>query len=112
MKGIGGNLTALIQTHTTESNKLGENVHVWNTVQQIRGFLDLSADNSKYTSYNAKLQESTHIFIADYVPLASGITNENARLMIGGKVYDLLHIDDPMELHQQLEFYLKFTGGQ
>lgn len=112
MKGIGGNLTALIQTCTTEDNKLGENVQVWNTVQQIKGFLDLSADNSKYTSYNAKLQESTHIFIADFVPLASGVTNENARLMIGGKVYDLLHIDDPMELHQQLEFYLKYTGGQ
>ena len=112
MKGIGGNLTALIQTCTTEDNKLGENVQAWNTVQQIRGFLDLSADNSKYTSFKAKLQESTHIFIADYVPLSSGITNENSRMVIGGKVYDLLHIDDPMELHQQLEFYLKFTGGQ
>ena len=32
--------------------------------------------------------------------------------VIGGKVYDVLLIDDPMELHKQLEISLKFTGGQ
>jgi hypothetical protein len=35
-------------------------------------------------------------------------------MVINGKRYDVLLIDNPMELDtgSQLEFYLKFTGGQ
>jgi hypothetical protein len=33
-------------------------------------------------------------------------------MVINGKTYDILLIDNPMELGSQLEFYLKFTGGQ
>ena len=32
-------------------------------------------------------------------------------MVIGGKVYEVMLIDDPMELHEQLEIYLKYTGG-
>ena len=111
MKGIGGNLTAALQVYTTTSNAIGEQVKAWQTVQAITGWLDLSAGDSKYT-FSAKMQESTHVFIADYVPIDSRIKPENARAVIGGKVYDVLIIDDPMEMHEQLEIYLKFTGGQ
>ena len=54
------------------------------------------------------------VFVADYVPLASGIQAENSRVTINGKRYDIMLIDNPMEMQSgsQLEFYLKFTGGQ
>lgn len=109
---IDGNKTADIQISTTTKNAIGEAVHEWKTVQSIPGFLDLQAGDSKYTTYNAKMQESTHVFVADYVPLDASIKAENSRIVIEGNRYDVMLIDDPMELHKQLEIYLKFTGGQ
>lgn len=114
MKGIGGNITAVIQTATTTKNAIGEQVKSWADAQTLKGWLDLSDGDSKYTTYNAKIQESTHVFIADYVPLAAGIQAENSRMTINGKIYDILLIDNPMEMRSgsQLEIYLKYTGGQ
>lgn len=114
MKGIGGNTTAWIQVSTTAKNDIGERVKQWADVQSVKGWLDLQSGDSRYTTYHAKLQESTHIFIADYVALDSRITAETARMVINGKRYDILLIDNPMEMQggSQWEFYLKFTGGQ
>ena len=107
---IGGNIEAIIQKYTTTKNEIGESVKAWEDVQTIHGWLDLQSGDSKYTAYNAKIQESTHIFICDYVPLDA--TAETSRMLVNGKSYDILLIDNPMELNRQLEFYLKFTGGQ
>ena len=112
MKGIGGNIKAIIQVFTSVDNEIGENAQTWADAQTIKGWLDLQNGESRNTTFNAKIQESTHIFISDYVALDPRITAESARLVINGKVYEILLIDDPMELHYQLEFYLKFTGGQ
>lgn len=115
MRGIGGNTTAEIQLCVSEEkNEIGERVKVWQTVQSLRGWLDLSGGDSKYTSYNAKMQESTHIFIADFVQLDSRISAENSRLLINGNVYDVMLYDNPMGLESgsQWEIFLKFTGGQ
>lgn len=114
MKGIGGNITAVIQTTETARNAIGEQVRTWTDARTLRGWLDLQSGESKYTAYGAKLQESTHVFVADHVPLAADITAENSRMVIGGKVYDILLIDNPMEMgsRSQLEIYLKYTGGQ
>ena len=114
MKGIGGNITAVIQTATTTQNAIGEQVKSWADAQTLKGWLDLSAGDSKYTTYYAKIQESTHVFVADYAPLTAGVRAENSRLTINGKVYDILLIDNPMEMgnSSQLEIYLKYTGGQ
>ena len=118
MKGIGGNTKAFIQVFTSADNEIGENVQTWADVQTIKGWLDLQAGDSKYTTFNAKMQESTHIFIADYVVLDGRITAENSRLLLGSGeaalVYDILMIDNPMEMKKgsHLEIYLRFTGGQ
>ena len=109
---IGGNKTAQIQTCKPSKNEIGETVKSWETVQSIIGWLDLQAGDSKFTTYNAKIQESTHVFIADYVALDALVKAENSRMIVDGKMYDILLIDDPMEMHKQLEIYLKFTGGQ
>ena len=114
MKGIGGNINAIIQVYTAAKNEIGENVQTWADVQTIKGWLDLQAGDSKYATFHAKIQESTHIFIADYVSLDSRIKAENSRMVINGNRYDILLIDNPMEMGvgSQLEIYLKFTGGQ
>ena len=113
MKKIGGNITAFLQLKTgTVRNEIGEVVPQWTTLHTITGFLDLSAGDSRYSTYDAKIQESTHVFICDYLALDERIRAENSRLMLNGKAYDIMLIDDPMELHRQLEFYLKYTGGQ
>lgn len=114
MRGIGGNIKATIQVKTTTKNAIGEQVQEWSAVQTLRGWLDLSAGKSNYSSFHAKIQESTHIFIGDYVPLDSRITVENSRMIIKDKVYDIMLLDNPMELEDcsQWEIYLKYTGGR
>ena len=112
MKGIGGNKQMQLQVSTVTKNAIGEQVEKWETIQQITGWLDLSGGDSKYATYNAKMQESTHVFVADYVRLADGITAEAARAVIDGKRYDIMLIDDPMGLHRQFEIYLQYRGGQ
>lgn len=109
---IGGNTIAALQISTTSRNKIGEGVKSWDTVDEITGFLDLSSGDSKYTSYDAKIQESTHVFISDWKPLDVSVKAENSRLLVNGEAYDVMLIDDPMGLHKQLEIYLKYAGGQ
>lgn len=114
MKGIGGNVNAVIQISTTTKNEIGEQVKAWQNVQTLRGWLDLATGRSGYAAFYAKVQESTHIFIADYVPLDKRIDAENSRMMIKGKVYDVMLLDNPMEMEDrsQWEIYLKYTGGR
>ena len=118
---IGGNTKAVLQVKTATKNAIGEFVQSWHDVAELTGFLDLQSGDSKYNTYSAKIQESTHIFICDYVPVQDTfeiegksvrVDAENARMVANGKRYDVLLIDDPMELHKHLEFYLRFTGGQ
>ena len=114
MLGIGGNIQAVIQIRSAAKNAIGEQAVTWQDVQTIKGWLDLNSGNSGYQNYNAKIQESTHYFIADYVTLDERITAENARMIIKGKTYDILLLDNPMEMGtgSQWEIYLKYTGGQ
>jgi head-tail adaptor len=106
---IGGNTTAILQQKNTfETNSIGEKVHTWSNVHTFhQGWLDFSGGDNKYT-YDAKLQETTHIFITDYAPI--DMKAQNKRLMVNGAVYDVLMIDDPMGLHQHLEIMLKYVG--
>ena len=105
---IGGNTEAMLQKiQGTETNHIGEQIQSWVNVRAMKGWLDLSTGDARYT-YNAKLQESTHIFITDYVPIDQ--RPHDKRMVINGLVYEVLMIDDPMGLHQQLEISLKFVG--
>lgn len=114
MRGIGGNTKAIVQVCTASQNGIGETVRTWADVQSLTGWLDLQSGNSGYSTYHAKIQESTHVFVADYRTLDKRIKAESSRMVINGNRYDIMLIDNPMELGSgsQLEFYLKFTGGQ
>lgn len=113
MSDIGGNIWMQIQKKAgTEKNTIGEQVPTWVDAQKIWGWLDTMGGTSGYTAYNAKIQESTNVFMADYVPLAEGVKAEACRAIIDGRVYDVTYIDNPMNLNEHLEIFLKYTGGQ
>lgn len=120
---IGGNTQALLQVKTKAAkNGIGACENEWLDCLTLCGWLDLSAGDSKHITFNAKVQESTHIFLCDYLDLTHIKTDEqdkvinaesdNARLVIQGLVYEILLIDNPMNMNQHLEIYLRFIGGQ
>ena len=109
---IGGNTFLELRLNLPTKNSIGESVDEWQTVQTLQGWLDHQSGDSPRTSYNSKIQESTHFFICDYVPIDERIEAENCTAVCDGKVYDVLIIDDPMGKHRQIEIYLKYTGGQ
>ncbi|NBJ93207.1 head-tail adaptor protein [Parablautia muri] len=119
---IGGNCSAIIQVQDTiQQNSIGEDVPEWKNVQSFKGWLDLSAGDSNSANFNAKVQESTHIFLCDYFPLqyseeekpdkVNKITPENSRMIVEGSIYEVTIYDDPMNRHEHLEIYLKYVGG-
>lgn len=118
---IGGNITITLQVKTLVQNGIGERVPAWHDVMDLFGWLDYSGGDSKHNSYNAKMQESTHVFICDYKPIPGTleidgktvkVKAENCRVMANSERYDVMLIDNPMNLNRQLEIYLKYTGGQ
>ena len=136
MKKIGGNTTAYLQIKTSAKNEIGELVPSWKNVLSFVGWIDLMGGEATFRNFNAKIQESTHVFIADFdagtvvaedvtwVPTSkelqkqdgdiiviTEVTPDVARLVVNGDVYDITLIDDPMELHYHWEFYLKYIGG-
>lgn len=118
---IGGNIQALLQVKRTTKNEIGACEAAWIDCISISGWLDLSSGDSKHTTFFAKVQESTHIFLCDYQNLKNqpmgeeeftDITSDNARMVVNGDVYEILLIDDPMNMNDHLEIYLRFIGGQ
>lgn len=112
MKRMDGNVDAIIQISTATKNEYGLQVKTWQDVQTLHGWLDLMSGDSRYRVYNAKIQESSHVFVCDYVVMHPKVWAENARMVIDGEVYDITLIDNPMRLKCQWEIFLKYTGGQ
>lgn len=108
---IGGNIKAIIQTSAVSENAIGEQVKSWTDRHSLKGWLDAAGGSSNYVTYSAKVLESSHVFLCDYMKLDDGIKAENSRMVIEGNVYDVMFIDDPMNMHVQLEIFLKYTGG-
>lgn len=111
---IGGNLEVEIQVKTVTENEIGEHEEQWVKVDSLKGFLDLVSGEAKYTNYDAKIQESTHYFIADYKTLDPRVKAETSRIFEPEKreYYDIKLIDNPMGMNDHYEIYLKYTGGQ
>nr|DAL57144.1 MAG TPA_asm: head tail adaptor [Caudoviricetes sp.] len=136
---VGGNIQALLQVKNRGAkNAIGEVTAQWVDCTSIKGWLDLSTGDSKHTTFYAKVQESTHIFLCDFTNLKNlstkwvwnpfnfltgvisqqneqesvDVTSDNARMVIDGLVYEILLIDNPMNMNDHLEIYLRFIGGQ
>lgn len=112
MANISGNITGIIQTKTTEKNEIGEAVRSWSDSFRQIGWLGLQTGGSNYNNYNAKIEESTHCFLCDFNPGIYALADQDTRMIIKGNVYDVLLIDNPDEMDEQLEIYLKKVGGQ
>jgi head-tail adaptor len=114
MANIGGNITGIVQTKTKSGkNDIGEMVHTWENKVSLPGWLGLQSGDSKYTNYSAKIEESTHVFLCDYNSDVYALSNstEDKRMLLKGIVYDILLIDNPDEMDEQLEIYLKRVGA-
>ena len=111
MAYIGGNITGIIQCGTPEKNEIGEGVKTWVNAYSHKGWLGLQSGDSKYTNFNAKLEESTHVFLCDYHPGMYALASQDTRMIIKGFVYDVLLIDNPDEMNEQLEIYLRKVGA-
>ena len=111
MAKIGGNTIAKIQTCTTPKNAIGEAVKTWDDVFSQDGWLGMQSGDSKYTTFNAKLEESTHVFTCDYHAGIYALADQDVRAVIKGFIYDVLLIDNPDEMNEQLEIYLRKVGA-
>lgn len=111
MANIGGNITAVIQTKSTVKNAIGEAEKIWSDAFSHIGWLGLQSGDSKYSNFNAKLEESTHVFLCDFHSGIYALADQDTRLIIKGKMYDVLLIDNPDEMDKQLEIYLRRVGA-
>jgi SPP1 family predicted phage head-tail adaptor len=112
MKSIKKRTECRIQKKTSIENDIGEYVNDWTDAFIVRGVLSLQAGDSHYKTYNAKIEESTHVFICDYNADIQALSDTDVRCVINGKMYDITLIDNPDEMNYHLEIYLRYVGGQ
>lgn len=87
----------------TDRNSLDELVYSFEKVAEVDGFLDLiSGDRSNLQ--NAEIEQSSHLFIT--FDFSQELTIDE-RLFYKGKYYEITFVDNPMELNDHLEVYLK-----
>lgn len=114
---IGGNIQATVQIKTSSGkNVIGENIEAWENVGEVKGYIDFASGQNDMQNYNAKLQRTSHYFICDYQKWIAmkhdqNVTAENSRMVINENIYNVLMIDNPMELNQHIEVYLEYVGG-
>ena len=112
MANIGGNITGIIQTKTTAKNAIGESEQTWQTAFSQFGWLGMQSSDSPRSNFNAKIEESTHCFLCDYHEGIYALADQDTRMIIKGKIYDVLFIDNPDEMDEQLEIYLRRVGAE
>lgn len=113
MRKVKGNTPVVMQIQgEARLNAIGEAEIEWIEKMTFFGVLGLQSGDSKYSNYNAKIEESTHCLICDYNPEIYALADDNVRCIIKGRTYDVLLIDNPDELNEHLEIYLRFVGGQ
>lgn len=112
MANISGNVTGRIQTKTAAGkNEIGEAVTTWTDAFSQVGWLGLQSGDSKYQNFNAKIEESTHVFLCDYHSGIYALAGQDTRMILKGFIYDVLLIDNPDEMDEQLEIYLRRVGA-
>ena len=113
MANIGGGTAGTLQTKTTLKNSIGEAEITWADALEhgLVGWLGLQSGDSKHSNFSTKLEESTHVFLCDFNADAYALADRDTRMIIKGFVYDVLLIDNPDEMGEQLEIYLRRVGA-
>ena len=113
MSNIGGNIYGVIQIKSCDGkNAIGEAESVWTDKFTLLGWLGLQNGENKRTSFNAKIEESSHVFVSDFDADVYALAESDMRMILKGSMYDVLLIDNPDEMDEQLEIYLRKVGGQ
>lgn len=116
MSHIGGNTQAYVQIRTVQPDEYAIDRACWEDAfpEPLTGLLDLTdADTSRVLM--KRVEDSDYIFLCDYFDLHAGgekLTAENSRLLIDGEIYEVKLYDDVMRLHEHMEIYLRYLGGQ
>ena len=121
--------TGEIHRKTQVSDGAGGFADTWVAIMTSRGCLDLQAGSERVVGLKVAT-EATHIWICSPftvlidddtattyfgspfapspygVAIPANITNKD-RMVIDGKAYDIVYVDDPMGLGKHLEIYLK-----
>lgn len=113
MRKVNGHTPFVIQKQGEFAfNAIGEREQTWVDSVTFFGVIGLQSGDSKYSNYNAKIQESSHVMVCDFEPDIYALADVNTRIVCKGKTYDVLLIDNPDELDEHLEIYLRLVGGQ
>lgn len=116
MSHIDGNTKAYVQIRDVRPDEFGVDRGNWYNAfpDPLLGVLDLTgADTSR--EMMKRVEDSDYIFLCDYFePYAGGekLTTENSRILIDGEIYEVRLYDDVMRMHEHMEIYLKYLGGQ
>lgn len=111
---IGGNTKVTVQIKKIMQDEYQADRTEWKDVFSLKGVLDL-LDGGVNLKMMSRTEEADYLFLCDYfVPEYNGekLTAANCRFLIDGEVYEVKLFDDPMRLHEHLEIYLKYLGGQ
>lgn len=116
MGRIEGNTKAYVQVRTVSADEYAMDKGYWADAfpQPLTGVLDLVAADTSRTLMK-RVEDSDYIFLCDYFDLhadAEKLTAENSRILIDGEIYEVRMYDDVMQLHEHMEIYLKYLGGQ
>lgn len=112
MANIGGGIRGTIQTKTIVKNAMHEGAETWtDAFKDVLGWLGMQNGDSKYSNFNAKIEESTHVFLCDFDAGIYALADQDTRMLFKGVVYDVLLIDNPDEMDEQLEIYLRRVGA-
>lgn len=110
MGGVGGNLVAKVMRSETEKNVKGVYVSGEPTqIMEICGWLDYQSGEVGHLAYQSAMQDSTHVFLSDYMADYAELSEVGLSLEIGSKSYEVKLIDDPMNLHEHIETYLRLV---
>ena len=111
---MGGNVECELQRYEiVGTNDIGQSVRAWHTYVKLTGWLDLMSQitnmNTGSGTFSTKMEQSTHMFVADYVKIDDEVRDVQF-VDHRGRIYEVLIIDNPMELNRQLELYLRYVG--
>lgn len=111
MGGIGGNVTASVVRSKMAVNTQGAALEgIAEPLMEIVGWLDYQGGQKGHTAYQAPLEDTTHLFLSDYDAAFASQKEDGLSLVVNGRRYEVLLIDDPMGLHEHLETFLRYVG--
>lgn len=103
---VGNKIKAYVQKKVREVDSMGGWVEFFEDIDIIFGHLSVT-DGDSEPLYNKDTVVSTHIFRCDY----HKHINEENRIRIGNRYYDILYVEDVDFMHIQTKIFLRGVLG-